>query len=238
MDIVEIGDVMVTAVHTPGHTEDHLCYRIADVVFTGSPPTLKVSEEMRVRFFNAYGAPIDGGLDVEGDLREIGGPSANPVRRKQPSELIATGIALAWIYRWRGLPASITAHATVNVVAAIAIVASASLGRFLRASRLHAALLILALGLVLMATLPPTGAAIAGQGSYQDFCDLGRMTPASLPVLLRPNDTSLNVLLFVPLGTALGALARSRQKSILIGVAFLLMPVLIRTWRDFNRKST
>ena len=34
-DIVEVGDVMMTAVHTPGHTEDHLCYRIADVVFTG-----------------------------------------------------------------------------------------------------------------------------------------------------------------------------------------------------------
>jgi glyoxylase-like metal-dependent hydrolase (beta-lactamase superfamily II) len=34
-DIVEIGDILVTAVHTPGHTDDHLCYRIADVVFTG-----------------------------------------------------------------------------------------------------------------------------------------------------------------------------------------------------------
>ncbi len=34
-DIVEVGDVMMTAVHTPGHTDDHLCYRIADLVFTG-----------------------------------------------------------------------------------------------------------------------------------------------------------------------------------------------------------
>ncbi|WP_455381946.1 V-type ATP synthase subunit B, partial [Salinispira pacifica] len=45
------------------------------------------------RFFNAYGAPIDGGPPVEGEEREIGGPSVNPVRRLQPSELIATGIA-------------------------------------------------------------------------------------------------------------------------------------------------
>ncbi len=51
------------------------------------------------------------------DIFEIGWPRA--------LALIATGIALAWIYRWRGLPASITAHATVNVVAAIAIVAGA-----------------------------------------------------------------------------------------------------------------
>lgn len=45
------------------------------------------------RFFNAFGEPIDGGPAVDGEEREIGGPSVNPVRRKQPSELIATGIA-------------------------------------------------------------------------------------------------------------------------------------------------
>jgi V/A-type H+-transporting ATPase subunit B len=52
-----------------------------------------VSDDLAGRFFNAYGEPIDGGPPVEGEEREIGGPSVNPVRRKQPSELIATGIA-------------------------------------------------------------------------------------------------------------------------------------------------
>jgi V/A-type H+-transporting ATPase subunit B len=65
----------------------------AEIVFLGKAPTLKVSDELRGRFFNAYGHPIDGGPQIEGEEREIGGPSANPVRRKQPSELIATGIA-------------------------------------------------------------------------------------------------------------------------------------------------
>ncbi|MCH5149030.1 MAG: V-type ATP synthase subunit B [Spirochaetales bacterium] len=65
----------------------------AEVVFTGKPPVLKVSEELSGRFFNAYGDPIDGGPSIEGEEREIGGPSVNPVRRKQPSELIKTGIA-------------------------------------------------------------------------------------------------------------------------------------------------
>lgn len=65
----------------------------AEVVFLGRPPVLKVSDELAGRFFNAYGQPIDGGPEVEGEIREIGGPSVNPVRRKQPSELIATGIA-------------------------------------------------------------------------------------------------------------------------------------------------
>lgn len=65
----------------------------AEVVFLGKAPSLKVSDQLVGRFFNAYGEPIDGGAPVEGEEREIGGPSVNPVRREQPSELIATGIA-------------------------------------------------------------------------------------------------------------------------------------------------
>ena len=65
----------------------------AEVVFLGKSPSLKVSDQLAGRFFNAYGQPIDGGPEVEGKEVEIGGPSVNPVRRKQPSELIATGIA-------------------------------------------------------------------------------------------------------------------------------------------------
>ncbi|WP_319228944.1 V-type ATP synthase subunit B [Draconibacterium orientale] len=65
----------------------------AEVVFLGHAPQLAVSDELAGRFFNAYGQPIDGGPEVDGKLVEIGGPSVNPVRRKQPSELIATGIA-------------------------------------------------------------------------------------------------------------------------------------------------
>ncbi len=65
----------------------------AEVIFTGKPPVLKVSDGLSGRIFNAYGQPIDGGPEVEGEEREIGGPSVNPVRRMQPSELITTGIA-------------------------------------------------------------------------------------------------------------------------------------------------
>ena len=65
----------------------------AEVVFLGKSPTLKVSDQLAGRFFNAFGDPIDGGPEIEGQEVPIGGPSVNPVRRKQPSELIATGIA-------------------------------------------------------------------------------------------------------------------------------------------------
>jgi len=61
----------------------------AEVIFMGKAPTLKVGEQLASRFFNAYGEPIDGGQEINGKEVEIGGPSVNPVRRKQPSELIA-----------------------------------------------------------------------------------------------------------------------------------------------------
>lgn len=65
----------------------------AEVVFFGEPPKLKVGDDLAGRFFDAYGRPMFGDSEIEGEPREIGGPSVNPLRRKQPSELIATGIA-------------------------------------------------------------------------------------------------------------------------------------------------
>ena len=65
----------------------------AEVVFHGEPPVLKVSDDLAGRFFDAYGNPLDGGAPIEGEEREIGGPTVNPFKRIQPSELIATGIA-------------------------------------------------------------------------------------------------------------------------------------------------
>jgi len=65
----------------------------AELIFLGRPPSLKVGKDLAGRFLNAYGEPIDGGPALGGITREIGGPSVNPVRRMQPSQLISTGIA-------------------------------------------------------------------------------------------------------------------------------------------------
>ena len=65
----------------------------AEVSFLGEPPVLKVGDQLSGRFFDAYGHPIDGGPEIEGQERQIGGPSVNPYKRRQPSEIIPTGIA-------------------------------------------------------------------------------------------------------------------------------------------------
>ncbi len=65
----------------------------AQVVFAGSPPTLALSPLLAGRYFNAFGQALDGGDAPEGETKAIRGAAVNPVRRKQPSELLATGIA-------------------------------------------------------------------------------------------------------------------------------------------------
>jgi len=63
------------------------------IIFTGSPPSLAVSDLLAGRFFDALGQPIDGGSTVSGEIRPIKGPAVNPVKRSKPNVLLATGIA-------------------------------------------------------------------------------------------------------------------------------------------------
>ena len=88
--VVKIKDNSIT-LQVFGGTED--IPTNAEVTFFGEPPSLNVSDDLAGRFFNAYGEPIDGGPAVEGEKRQIGGPSVNPYKRRQPSQLIPTGIA-------------------------------------------------------------------------------------------------------------------------------------------------
>lgn len=88
--VVKVGGDLVTLqvfAGTEGIATD------SEVVFLGEPPKLQVSDDLAGRFFNAYGDPLEGGAAPDGESREIGGPTVNPFRRIQPSELIATGIA-------------------------------------------------------------------------------------------------------------------------------------------------
>ena len=64
----------------------------SEIIFTGKPIGLMVSDHLSGRFMNAYGKAIDDGPEIYGVEREIRGPSVNPVRRQQPGKLIATGI--------------------------------------------------------------------------------------------------------------------------------------------------
>lgn len=79
-----------------------------------------------------------------------------------------------------------------------------------------AAGILIALGIVAGATLTPLG----GPGvSSTSGCDLTRIGLASLGDLRRLNDSALNILLFVPLGSALGLVSPGRALILLICAA-------------------
>jgi glycopeptide antibiotics resistance protein len=104
----------------------------------------------------------------------------------------------------------------------LALVFGSMVGRWLRAPFVVAFVLILSAGAVVSATLTP----IPGPTEPFGSCDLGRVGLAPLSTLVRLNEVSLNVLLFVPLGVAVALLPRSRRGLAVTALA-LASPVLI-----------
>jgi glycopeptide antibiotics resistance protein len=108
------------------------------------------------------------------------------------------------------VPLSVLALA-VSVVIAIAL--SRPVAGWLHTRRYVAALTLIGFGFVLSATLVPTGAAL--EGAVGDgMCDTSRVGFASIEELTSVNVSSLNVLLFVPLGFAVGLLPLSRAAAV------------------------
>ena len=100
--------------------------------------------------------------------------------------------------------------------------------------------LIVSLGLIVSATLTPLWIALESDVAGTGRCDLSRLGLPSLGDLVRSgsNDIGPNILLFVPLGLAVGLVPRSWQKAVVFGAAVaapllievtqLLVPVLAR----------
>ena len=107
----------------------------------------------------------------------------------------------------------------MTLVAVIAF--SRPVAHALGARRGAAALLILGFGSVVAATLVPTAAALEGVAS-NGTCDVSRVGLASFPDLTTPNQRSLNVLLFVPLGLAIGMLSWGRASALVLVLAVSL----------------
>jgi hypothetical protein len=108
----------------------------------------------------------------------------------------------------------------------VGVVASRPLAHALGTSRSLAWAVVVALGIVLAATLTPVHDApdLPWLGPLR--CDLSRVGLPPWQDLTTINDRSLNVLLFVPLGIALGLLPRSMRKLDLV-LAAAVLPLAI-----------
>lgn len=103
----------------------------------------------------------------------------------------------------------------------LAVWLSRPLARTIRARTAVAAGMIVSLGLILGATLTPLGVDDETAASERR-CDLSRVELVSLGDMRRLNDAALNVLLFVPLGAAVGLVPGRRQRLVLLAGAAVL----------------
>ncbi len=95
-------------------------------------------------------------------------------------------------------------------------------GRAMRISAIHGWALVMSLGVVLSATITPSRDALLFGAQGSGTCDLSSIGPGSWWELRHLDDVSLNILLFVPLGIAIGLLPHSRAKLIVLAGAFVL----------------
>ena len=116
--------------------------------------------------------------------------------------------------------------AAISVVVSIA--ASGAVGRALRVRQPVAWVMVLSLGIIIAATLTPRWAALAFGARGSSSCDFSRIGLASLEQLLSANDSSGNVLMFIPFGVAIGLAPRSRRKAAIVTFAIAL-PFAIET---------
>ena len=98
----------------------------------------------------------------------------------------------------------------------------------MRVARPVAWLMVLSLGVILAATMTPQWEALAFGARGPSSCDFSRAGLAPLRELLRFNDTSGNVLMFVPLGVTIGLLPRSRRTAAVV-IAAIALPFAIET---------
>jgi glycopeptide antibiotics resistance protein len=108
----------------------------------------------------------------------------------------------------------------VSLVAAIII--GWVLERALRAGPLLSWALVFSLGIIVSATLTPSRAAIGSGATDTRYCDYSRIGLAPIEEILQLGDTGLNVLLFIPLGVAIGLLPGSRRKVAVVAAAVVL----------------
>lgn len=116
----------------------------------------------------------------------------------------------------------------VAISVVVSTLLSSRVARVLRIGRFLASVLMMTVGLVASATLTPSLEALRFGAVGTGTCDLSRIGPASLDELSRFGDPTFNVLLFIPLGVAIGLFPWSRRKAVLLGIAIAL-PFVIET---------
>ena len=118
----------------------------------------------------------------------------------------------------------------VVICLVVSLAASGRVARALGVPWVVACVMLLSFGIIISATLTPLRWALDVSLTGERSCDLSRIGLAPLADYLSRSETDAggNVLLFIPLGFAIGMVPRSRRKVAVI-VAAILLPFAIET---------
>jgi len=114
----------------------------------------------------------------------------------------------------------------VAITVLLVLTLSRPVAKALRVRWAIAMLLLFAFGLIVSATLTPSREAVRFGVIGTGTCDLARIGIASIQELVDLGDPTFNVLLYIPLGVAVGLFPPSRRKIALIAAAIAL-PIAI-----------
>jgi glycopeptide antibiotics resistance protein len=109
----------------------------------------------------------------------------------------------------------------------LAFLVAPGLARILRTGRPLAWAAFVTFGIIISATLTPLRGTL-NFAAVGGTCDFSRVGLAPIGALLHVDDTSLNVLLFIPFGVAIGLVERIRPRAGLVVIAIAL-PFVIET---------
>lgn len=110
----------------------------------------------------------------------------------------------------------------------VGLLVGPALARYLGTRRSVGYMIVVSIGAILAATIPPTAGGFDWDPGSGSRCVLDGPWLAPLSYYLRLTEDSLNVLLFIPLGLALGMLPRS-GRSVAIIAAALALPIAVET---------
>lgn len=116
--------------------------------------------------------------------------------------------------------------AAVTLMASL--IAGRHAGQLMRVRPALGRALVLSIGVVLSATVTPSHDALAHGIPGSGICDLARVGLPSWDELLSSSEPVLNILLFLPLGAAIGLCPPSRARLMLVVLAYTL-PFAIET---------
>jgi hypothetical protein len=114
----------------------------------------------------------------------------------------------------------------IALAAVAGLILGPRVGRAMGRGRVLGGLLVLGFGMILAATLTPSAEAIRSGAVGSGTCDLSRFGPAHLGAILSLEDAGFNVLLFLPLGIAIGTTVPRGRRFGLLAAAIALSPAI------------